>query len=160
MALDDDIGFLNKIPTFRLLGGDGLRIIAISAEAIRMNSGDLLFEEGEQADSGYVVVDGAIVLRSTQDQAGVRPTVAGPGTLIGEMALIVETRRPATASAVKPSTVWRIPRGIFMRVLEGEPRAAVALRRMISERVGSLINDLDVVLPLFDDGAQGTLGSS
>jgi hypothetical protein len=40
---------------------------------------------------------------------------------------------------------------VFVRILEGEPQAATALRRLISSRIARVMNDLDLVRPLFED---------
>jgi CRP-like cAMP-binding protein len=151
MALEDDIAFLNRIPTFGVLGREPLRILAISAESIHVRSGQQIFEEGEPADGGYVVVYGGIEMRGTRDHTTGGALVARAGTLIGESALIVDTLRPATGTAVEPSGLLRIPRSVFLRMLEGEPGAAVALRKMMSQRLKSTLSDLDLVAPLFDD---------
>jgi CRP-like cAMP-binding protein len=149
MALEDDIGFLDRLPTLHALGRDALRILAISAEQIRLEDGEVLFEEGERADGGYVVVSGSVQLQSSRDRTDEDILVARPGTLIGETALVVDTIRPATAIATEPSAVLKIPRGTFLRILEGEPRAADALRKVIADRVEAALNDLDLALPLF-----------
>ncbi|HVT55871.1 MAG TPA: Crp/Fnr family transcriptional regulator, partial [Xanthobacteraceae bacterium] len=60
MALEDDIAFLDRIPTLHLLGKDALRLLAISVETIKLARGDILFEEGQPADGGYIVVSGEI----------------------------------------------------------------------------------------------------
>jgi CRP-like cAMP-binding protein len=151
MALEDDIGFLDRLPTLHALGSDALRILAISAEQIRIEDGEVLFEEGERADSGYVVVAGAVQLQSSRDRSDEDIMIARPGSLIGETALVVDTIRPATAIAIEPTSVLKIARTTFLRVLEGEPRAADALRKVISERVDAALNDLDLALPLFAD---------
>ena len=44
MALEDDIVFLGKVPTFRVLGREALRILAISAEQRHVRSGEILFD--------------------------------------------------------------------------------------------------------------------
>ena len=150
MALEDDIEFLDRIPTLHLLGKDALRILAISVETIRLGRGDILFEEGQPADAGFVVVNGGIVLQQAGDTAGDNAATARRGSLIGETAMIVETVRPSTAIALESSILFRIPRVVFIRILEGEPQAATALRRLIAARVGRIVADLDLVLPLFD----------
>ena len=142
MALEDDIDFLDRIPTLHLLGKDALRILAISVETIRLGRGDILFEEGQPAEGGFVIVNGSVVLQQAGDTAG--------GSLIGETAMIVETVRPSTAIALESSILFRIPRVVFIRILEGEPSAATALRRLIAARVGRIVADLDLVLPLFE----------
>jgi CRP-like cAMP-binding protein len=150
MALEDDIDFLDRIPTLHLLGKDALRILAISVETIRLARGDILFEEGQPADAGFVVVNGSIVLQQSGDTANDDAITARRGSLIGETAMIVETVRPSTAIALESSILFRIPRVVFIRILEGEPQAATALRRLIAARVGRIVADLDLVLPLFE----------
>jgi CRP-like cAMP-binding protein len=155
MALEDDIEFLGRIPTLHLLGAEALRILAISVETIRLLRGEILFEEGQPADGGYVVVDGELVLQNANDRKGEEPIKARRGTLIGETAMIAETLRPSTAIASESTIVFRIPRVVFIRILEGEPQAATALRRLIGTRVARVMQDLDIVRPLFEDAEDG-----
>lgn len=153
MALEDDILFLRKIATFRVLGPDALRVLAISIETIHLRAGDILFEEGEPADSAYAVVAGVIRLRRAADKALDEPMLVKAGSLIGESALMVETDRPASAIAMEPSTLYKIPRGMFMRMLESDVDAAIGLRAMIARRIDAALDDLDTVLPRFEQKA-------
>jgi CRP-like cAMP-binding protein len=127
MALDDDITLLEHVPLFASLGQDPLRLLAFSAETRMLSGGDVLFREGQAADSGFVVVEGGFILSNS---GGLSERQVGPGALLGEIALIVATLRPATAIAREPSTVMRIPRMLFRRVLVEFPAAA---RRVHSE---------------------------
>jgi CRP-like cAMP-binding protein len=150
MALEDDILFLRRIATFRVLGPDALRVLAISVERVHLRASDVLFEEGEPADSAYAVEAGVIRLRRAKDKVLDEPTRIGAGALIGESALLVETDRPASAIAMEPSTLLRISRGIFLRMLESDVEAAVGLREMIARRIDAALDDLDTVLPRFE----------
>jgi CRP-like cAMP-binding protein len=76
--------------------------------------------------------------------------VVGPGTLLGEMALIAETKRPATAIAREPSTVIRISRSLFLRMLEGYPEAAQLLREQLAARIAQSAGDLRNVRTMLD----------
>src|ERR1700730_4905037 len=134
MALEDHIDCLARIPTLHLLCKDALRIRAISVETIRLGRGDILFEEGQPAEGGFVVVNGSVVLQQAGDTAGDDAITARRGSLIGETAMIVETVRPSTAIALESSILFRIPRVVFIRILEGEPQAATALRRLSAAR--------------------------
>ncbi|HWK01833.1 MAG TPA: cyclic nucleotide-binding domain-containing protein [Xanthobacteraceae bacterium] len=154
MALEDDINFLDRVPTLHLLGREALRLLAISVETMKLSRGDILFEEGQPADGGYVVVNGELVLQGANDRKGEAPLKARRGMLIGETAMITDTTRPSTAIATESTIVFRIPRVVFMRILEGEPQAAVALRRLVATRVGRVLNDLDVVRPLFEEAGE------
>ena len=97
VSIEDDIVFLERVPTLRLLGRDALRILAIGAESRYVHDGEVLFVAGEAADCGYVVQEGSFELATRVEAAPAR-SIAGPGTLLGELALITETTRPATAT--------------------------------------------------------------
>ncbi|MEA2870974.1 MAG: hypothetical protein QOH67_950, partial [Hyphomicrobiales bacterium] len=58
-----------------------------------------------------------------------------PGTLIGELALLTETKRPVGAVAREPSSVVRISRQLFLKMLDGYPDAARRMRDAIAARV-------------------------
>jgi CRP-like cAMP-binding protein len=60
---------------------------------------------------------------------------AGPGTLVGELALLTDMVCPATAIAKEPTTVIRISRSLFRKMLEGYPAAAVKLREIMAARL-------------------------
>ena len=148
MSIEDDIAFLERVPTLRLLGRTALRILAIGAESRYLHDGEMLFSSGDGADCGYVVQEGSFDLRGESPASG--DIVAGPGTLLGELALIAATRRPATAIAREPSTVIRISRSLFLKMLDGYPDAAVKLRQQIASRAEESVHDLHNVRALLD----------
>jgi CRP-like cAMP-binding protein len=150
MTIDDDIAFLERVPTLALLGRDALRILAIGAESRYVHDGDVLFREGEVADAGYVIQEGSFRLASARARAGLEPVTVGPGALLGELALLTETVRPATATANEPSSVIRIPRKLFLKMLEGYPDAASRLRDIIARRAQEAMRDIDSMRPGFD----------
>ena len=150
MTIDDDIAFLERVPTLALLGRDALRILAIGAESRYVHDGDVLFREGEVADAGYVIQEGSFRLASGRTRAGTDPVTVGPGALLGELALLTETVRPATATANEPSSVIRIPRKLFLKMLEGYPDAANRLREILALRAQEAMRDIDSVRPVFD----------
>src|SRR3954454_9449544 len=126
MSIEDDVNLLASVPTLRLMGIEALRVLAIGSEVRLINHDETLFRAGDAADCGFVVREGAI--RVSSDEGGYHDVVAGPGHLIGELALVVDIKRPATAVAIADSTVIRISRSLFARVLEGHLDAAYRLR--------------------------------
>ena len=138
MSLEDDVALLERIPTLRLLGKDALRMLAIGSEQRNIPRGELLFSQGDEADAGYVVEHGAF---RVDDGLGAE-TVAGSGTLIGELALVVAMRRPSTATALENSSVIRVARSLFQRVLESDPAAARRLRDEFATRTSQIASDI------------------
>ena len=126
MSIDEDIRFLERVPGLAILGREPLRIVAIGAESRSIQGGDVLFRRGEAADGAYVVQEGSF--RLTADETRDPGETVGPGMLIGDVALLTETKRPVTATACEPSTVMRIPRSLFLKMLESYPDAARRLR--------------------------------
>ena len=141
MTIEDDIAFFERVPTLGLIGRQALRILAIGAESRYVHSGEVLYAAGEEADSAFVVQEGSFSLAPLQVDGGATITV-GRGTLMGELALLTETTRPVTATALEPSTVLRIPRTLFLKMLEGYPDAARRLRDMIESRTDQSARDI------------------
>jgi CRP-like cAMP-binding protein len=138
MSIEDDVALLERVPTLRLLGSASLRMLAIGSEQRNVVGGNTLFRQGDEADCGFVVQRGAFRIR---DDSGAEMT-AGPGSLIGELALVVAMRRPSTATALEYSTVIRIARSLFQRVLESDPEAARRLRDEFANRSSQIASDL------------------
>jgi CRP-like cAMP-binding protein len=140
MSIEDDVALLERVPTLRLLGPEALRVLAIGSEHRDFSRGDTLFRIGDEADCGYVVQRGAF--RVTLEDGSSAETIAGPGTLIGELALIVPMQRPATAVSLEFSTAIRIARIMFSRLLESDPAAARRLRDELASRTSQIASDI------------------
>jgi CRP-like cAMP-binding protein len=138
MSIEDDVALLERVPTLRLLGTAALRMLAIGSEQRNVARGDLLFNEGDDADAGFIVQRGAL---RVEDRAGAE-IVVGPGALIGELALVVAMRRPSTATALEHCSMIRITRSLFQRVLESDPAAAQRLRDEFTNRTSQIASDI------------------
>jgi CRP-like cAMP-binding protein len=149
MSLEDDIAFFEQVPTLAVLGKHALSILAIGAETRNLPSGAVLFYAGELAEGGYIVQEGSLLLEPGTLQEGKEVTV-GPGTLVGELALLTDMVCPATAIAKEPTVVIRITRNLFKKMLEGYPEAAVKLRDIMAERVDDWTQELAAVKRVMD----------
>ena len=151
MGLEDDIAFFGQVPIFAALDKQALRILAIGAETRHLQSGAVLFYAGELADGGYLLQEGSLLLEPGTFAEGNEITV-GPGTLVGELALLTDAVCQATAIAKGPVTVIRISRSLFRKMLEGYPAAAVTLRDMLSGRLDSWTRELGAVKKAMEKG--------
>jgi CRP-like cAMP-binding protein len=147
MTIEDDIGFFERVPTLSLLGRQALRILAIGAETRYIHGGEVLFNAGDEADGGFVIQEGRFSLSSSEDD---RTITVGPFTLLGELALFTETQRPATATALEPSTVLLIPRELFIKMLDSFPDAARKLREILAQRLDTSAREIDNVRAVLD----------
>jgi CRP-like cAMP-binding protein len=143
MSIDDDIAFLERVPMLAQLGGSALRILAIGAESYSVGEGEVLFAPGQSADCAYVVQHGAFAVKP--EAANGVENVAEAGSLLGESALLIETPWQATAIAREDSSVLRISRAMFLKMLESNPQAAQRLRELFITRADQLARDFEKI---------------
>jgi CRP-like cAMP-binding protein len=151
VSIDDDIAVLEQVPMLRALGRGALRLIALGAETREVSSGEMLFKAGERVGCAYVVQDGKFQLRADPDQPG-KVIEAGPGTMLGEFALIAESAKPLCATAQGDCTVIRISRSMFLKILQDDANAALRLRDYVAHRARQSIADVLEVRYTLDQG--------
>jgi CRP-like cAMP-binding protein len=152
MSLDRTIAVLAEHPVFAALEPEALRILAFSSDRIELPPGTRLFLQGEPADSGYVLLAGDLDLEIASGGRTERLGRVPAGALLGEMALLCQTDRPATAVARSAIEAIRIPRTVFRRLLEEYPAGAEALRQRLGERLLTLTGALDQVRTRLERG--------
>ncbi|MDB5597757.1 MAG: cyclic nucleotide-binding protein [Hyphomicrobiales bacterium] len=151
MALEDDIRNLARLPLFTDVEADALRLIAFSAETKILRTGEVLFRRGDLSDGGYVVLSGSFHV----DPDGLTRRggqIVSLHSLIGELALLIPTDRPATVMAREPSTVLKISRSMFHRVLKEFPQSAVRLRSTMAKRLSTFTSGLAVDAEMSEAG--------
>ena len=101
----------------------GLRRIA---QERQFAAGQEIFREGDPGDGVYFIRDGLVeippsrICRSTACFSRL-----GPGEIFGEMAVIEDLPRSATATAVKDTQIYFIPRDEMLAFIERSPGAGV-----------------------------------
>ncbi len=139
MSIEDDVALLARVPALNLLGMAALQVLAIGAEQRSYNVGEKLFRAGDIADGGFVVRRGSFKVSADGFK---HDTIAGPGTLIGELALMAEMPRPGTATALEYSSVVRLSRSLYQRVLESHPDAARRVRDDLAARTNEAVSSI------------------
>ncbi|WP_075214130.1 cyclic nucleotide-binding domain-containing protein [Mongoliimonas terrestris] len=150
MSLESDVRLLQELPFLAEFTEDKLRLLAFSAENRTFRDGQRLFAAGDRADSGFVVASGDVALHDADDPDGAPLETVGPGTLIGEMALIVDGVRPVTAVAVGPVSTIQIRRVLFRRMLQEYPEIAEGLKVRIAARLAETSAALQAVRDRLD----------
>ena len=149
MSLDDDIRILTGVDLFDGFTQEQLRLLAFGAENTRLPAGKELFQEGATADGAYVVASGHICLYRERDGEQVIVATVGPGSLLGEFALISDTQHLTGAFAETDSEVLRLNRKLFRRILEEYPDVAIALHRRMADDLQALISRIESLAPKF-----------
>lgn len=102
----------------------------------KLAEGDVLMRRGERGDALYMVADGwfKIVTEGPQGEE-VIINKTGPGQTIGEMALLDQAPRSATAIALGPAVVLELKHDDFRMILDRSPDVAFMLIRELSSRL-------------------------
>jgi CRP-like cAMP-binding protein len=137
MALDQDIERLARVPLFALLEPDALRLLAFSGETRIVLADTVLFRRGEASDGGYLILSGSILLT---DEA-YDTTRLGPGSLLGETALLREVVHRGSAVAEETATLFKLPRRSVLRVLEEHPASARRVLAFLARRLRGALPD-------------------
>ncbi len=145
MSLEDDISILAQVSFFDGINADQLRLLAFGAESKNLFAGAELFLQDAPSDGGYVIVSGLIDLTVALGDGERILASIGEGGLVGELALITDNLRATNAVARRDSRLMRIPRVLFMRMLEKYPESAYDLHQKISRSVRATILQLDRV---------------
>jgi CRP-like cAMP-binding protein len=154
MSLDRDIALLSRIPLFSGLSTEQLRLLAFSAVRLELSPGQVLFREGAMAMSGYIVAFGGVEMSLGHGAKRRVLTTCEAGSLIGETALFIENRRPATATAIVSCEVLEIDRKLMTRMLNEYPHVALKLRATLVNRLTSTVSELgrvETMLRKIDD---------
>jgi CRP-like cAMP-binding protein len=155
MSLDSDIALLKAIPILGQLPAEQLRLLAFSAVRLEVIPGQVLFREGSKATSGYVVASGRVELTVSEGEKTRLVAACEAGSLIGEIALFIETKRPATGTATAAGELLEIERKVILRMLNEYPHVAQLVHSALSERLTATVSELGRVRQtLFEIGGR------
>ena len=124
--------FLQKTELFAELPQTELKAICHIAKEVAYPVHSTLFEEGDEGDSLYLLVDGEVSII----KAGTEVLFFNEkGYCLGEIALIDNKPRSATVKAVKPTQFLRITRNDFYNAMVREPRIGMGMFRVLNEKI-------------------------
>ena len=121
---------------FRQIKAAELAAVCQAAQEQSFRAGQEIFKEGDAGDGVYVVKDGLVELSAAvgQNSRQVFSQVA-PGEMFGEMAVIDDKPRSASALAKQDTVVYFISRDDLLKLIERSPSLALGLLREISHRL-------------------------
>jgi signal transduction histidine kinase len=136
--LKDLFAFLKKVYFFQDLPDGQIKKIQQVCHQIEYQPGQIIFDEGSQADRFYIVAEGAVeVWKDYRLPEKDLLAVHERGHLFGEMALIDELPRSATVLAKEPTRLFYIDRDDFHRIIQNNSEIAISILKSVSDMVRS-----------------------
>ncbi|MDX2290388.1 MAG: cyclic nucleotide-binding domain-containing protein [Hyphomicrobiaceae bacterium] len=154
MAIDALVKPLLSVAIFQGLKPLQITEIARRAERVVYKPGDVIISEDGDGDAAILIVAGDAVRVSGPDSDGT-PEPVQPGSLVGEMAMLVETQHSSTIVARGSVRALRITRTDLHAQMEDDPALADHFVQKIAGRLNRLAKELRTI-----DAALGGLGGT
>src|SRR3984885_2313279 len=127
---------LAELPPLEVLGPERLAVLEGELSWIALPGGQILFQEGEAADSLYLVTTGLLgVVVNTAEQGQQLGAKIHAGEPVGEMSLITGDTHSATVVALRHSEFYRMPKAVFDRLVAEEPKFLAWITKLVVQRL-------------------------
>jgi CRP-like cAMP-binding protein len=134
--LEESVALLGAVPVFETLGPEDLRRVAEVAVRRRFDAQQVIFREGDESDTCYVVRRGhARAVRENADGRTIALAHFGPGDIFGELAMFDNERRSATIETLDPVDAVAVAGSDMRRLLREHPDIAVKLVIALGRRL-------------------------
>ncbi len=135
---------LARMPLFQWCTEAELLVVAGRCRPLHLPKGSLVFREGDTGREFYLVVAGRVeVLKNDSAIA-----TLGPGSTVGEMAMLDQPRRSATVQVAEHAEMLVISRESFFHLLKGNPHLAVKILWNMSLRISAHLRATSELLAL------------
>lgn len=127
----DWLAFLPVLPFFEGFDAEEIDELAASGKVLELPRGAWAFVAGRPADSCFLLIRGALEVFTRTQTRERRVAIAGPGELVGFMAVINAAPRANNARVREACCLLEIPRAAFLEIYNGSSGATVSLHHAI-----------------------------
>jgi len=141
MMLETNIELLGCVPIFQGLTQDQLSAIANKGRKTYVSEGATIVRAGDKGDTAYLILTG-LAITDPQDGSGLIADTLDPGTLVGELAMLVETTHTLTVKAKARVRALALERADLYQVMEADPSIAHHFAEKLVDRLIMLGSEL------------------
>ncbi len=142
---DNQAQALKWVPFFSKLLPEEASDLARHLVRRRFSTGQIIFHHGDPGGLLYIIEKGKVkIAHTTSDGNEALLAILGAGDYFGELALLDEYPRSATAEALAPTETLTLGREVFMRYIHSNPEFALHVLRTLAQhirRLNSQISD-------------------
>lgn len=114
---DARVGILRNVPLFKGIPSKHIRKLLGELVEKDYQAGDVVFREGDPGKALFIVIDGTVRIIKGSNPSGQELAVLGKGTAFGELALIGDAPRYASAVTAEPATLLILYKSYFDELL-------------------------------------------
>jgi len=142
MSLDKEVELIRQIPVFKSIAPAMQKLLCFGSERLTYDPGQVMIRLGDSADAAYVILEGDAEVSVPTPRGTVVVNTLGKNSLIGEIAIFVDSPRTATITALTRVEVLRISKELFINVVRQNPDAAIELIRILAARLANTTQQL------------------
>jgi CRP/FNR family transcriptional regulator len=127
---------LSQVPLFKDLTQRELQILGSTCREREFAANTTLLRQGETGVGLFIITSGAVSITQHRE-GGDEHEIAriGPGDVLGEMSLLDDLPRSATATATEPTRALSLPVWDFRAALREAPEIGIKLLAILSQRL-------------------------
>jgi CRP-like cAMP-binding protein len=135
LSLNEEVELLRNIPMFANIEPSKLKLLAFTSERMAFKDGDILFRQGEQGDSAYVIIGGEADVIVDTPKGPLTVAKLKRNDIVGEIAILCDVPRTATVKAASKLEAMVIAKDLFFRLIMEFPQMAVEIMRELARRL-------------------------
>jgi CRP/FNR family transcriptional regulator, cyclic AMP receptor protein len=112
-----------------------LNLAAFERFAVNFQKGDIIFSEHEPGDSFYLIQSGRVQISRIMGEIEKTIDILYPGEIFGEMAILEEAPRSASAISMDQVKALEFNRANFEILMRGNPQIALKLLKLFTKRI-------------------------
>ena len=128
------IRLLRSVELFSFLPPAELERVASHLQRVDAEAGDLLMRQGDRGDGVFLVKSGTVEVIKD----GFHVADLGPGSLVGEIALLRDVPRTATVRVADAAELYALERDEFLRIVTGDVTVAGQADAIADARLNEL----------------------
>jgi len=133
--------FLIRSPLFTYVPTQQLRRLVSSLKAKKLQPNEILIRQGDDAKEAYIIEKGLFTVHIDERPNQVVRTMI-PGDLVGEIALVKNTKRTTNVIAQTRASVFVLPQPEFMALFQEQEQLSQWVNRLVQERLGTTNTEL------------------
>jgi CRP/FNR family cyclic AMP-dependent transcriptional regulator len=133
--LSTEVELLRRVPLFAGIEPGKLKLLAYTSDVVTYRAGQVLFRKGDVGDAAYVIIAGEAQVSVTTPSGEVPVAQLRDGDFLGEIAILCDTPRTATITAVSELKTLRIRKEPFFQLMKQFPEMALEMTRLLAERL-------------------------
>jgi CRP/FNR family transcriptional regulator, cyclic AMP receptor protein len=143
LANEATIQALQWVPFFSKLPPDEANDLARRLVRRRFSGGQIIFHHGDPGGLLYIIDKGKVkIAHSTPEGHEALLAILGAGDFFGELALLDDSPRSATAEALEPTETLTLHREDFMRYIHDNPEFALHVLHTMAQHIRRLNNQI------------------